>query len=105
MKIAPDITSASLFASRMRLPARAAARLGASPAAPTIAATTVSQPSLFDTSTSACLPYATWVRLPAARNCASTRAAVSASPTTATSGAKRRHWATSFSPLRWAVSA
>ena len=38
------MTSASLFASRMRLPARAAASVGRSPAAPTIAATTVSTP-------------------------------------------------------------
>ena len=75
------------------------------PAAPTIAATTVSQPSLFDTSTSACGPCSTVVLLPAARSFASTCAAVSASPTTATSGAKRRHCSTSLSPLRCAVSA
>src|SRR5688572_15025065 len=36
----PDITSDSLFASRTRLPARAAARVGSKPAAPTIAAIT-----------------------------------------------------------------
>jgi hypothetical protein len=38
---APDITSASLLASRMRLPARTAAMVGARPAAPTMAAITL----------------------------------------------------------------
>jgi hypothetical protein len=42
MNNGPDITSASLFASMMRLPARAAARLHGKPAAPTIAAITAS---------------------------------------------------------------
>jgi hypothetical protein len=40
---APATTTASLFASRMRLPARAAARVEFNPAAPTMAAITVSQ--------------------------------------------------------------
>jgi hypothetical protein len=40
---APASTSDSLFASSMRLPARAAARVEFSPAAPTMAAITVSQ--------------------------------------------------------------
>ena len=45
----PASTSDSLFASSRRLPARAAASVDGRPAAPTIAATTVSQTSL-DTS-------------------------------------------------------
>jgi hypothetical protein len=40
MKTGPAITSASLFASRMRFPARAAEIVDGSPAAPTIAAIT-----------------------------------------------------------------
>ncbi len=42
MNTSPPTTSASLFASSRRLPARAAARQGASPAAPTMAAMTTS---------------------------------------------------------------
>jgi hypothetical protein len=46
----------------------------------------VSQPLAFDTSTSASAPYVTSVLQPASRYLPATRAAVSASPTTATSG-------------------
>jgi hypothetical protein len=42
MNTSPPTTSASLLASSRRLPARAAARQGAKPAAPTMAAITVS---------------------------------------------------------------
>ena len=38
MNSAPDTTSASLFANRIRRPRRTAARVGRTPAAPTIAA-------------------------------------------------------------------
>ena len=42
MKISPDITRASLLASKIVLPASAAANVGNNPAAPTIAAITES---------------------------------------------------------------
>ena len=46
MNSGPAITSASLLASSTRLPARAAASVGARPAAPTIAAITASQSAM-----------------------------------------------------------
>ena len=58
MNAAPPMTSASLLASRMRLPARAAASVGRRPAAPTIAATTVSAPGSVAASTSPASPRA-----------------------------------------------
>ncbi|MCY1552240.1 hypothetical protein D9M68_886230 [compost metagenome] len=56
MKSEPAATSASLFANRTRLPLRAAARAAGSPAAPTIAAMTESQPGSAAVSASACAP-------------------------------------------------
>ena len=64
MKAAPPITSASLFASRMRLPARAAASVGARPAAPTMAASTVSASGNEAASTSPASPATTRVAAP-----------------------------------------
>ena len=57
MNNGPDITSASLFASMMRLPALAAARLERRPAAPTIAAMTASTSSCAATSLNARLAH------------------------------------------------
>ena len=49
----PDMTKASLFASNTLLPALAAAKVGTKPAAPTIAAITVSHPESVTALTSA----------------------------------------------------
>ena len=64
---APASTSDSLLASRIRLPARAAASVDDSPAAPTIAATTVSQPSPDTSASSAAAPACATVGRPASR--------------------------------------
>ena len=56
----PAMTSASLFASSTRFPACAAANVAGSPAAPTIAAMTVSTCGSIATSTSDCGPARTW---------------------------------------------
>ena len=77
MNSAPPTTSASLLASSSRLPARAAARQGARPAAPTMAAITLSTSGCAASSHSASAPTATSVRKPrAARPARSRRAAV-----------------------------
>ena len=105
MNSAPPITSASLFASRMRLPARAAASVGESPAAPTIAASTVSTSPSEAAAARPSGPASTRVgkRSPA-RSTASARAA-STSSSAAIVGRKRRHSAASFAALRCAASA
>ena len=56
MKSAPPTTSASLLASSRRLPARAAAMQGGRPAAPTMAAITLSTSGSAASSHSACAP-------------------------------------------------
>ena len=56
IKSSPDITSASLFANNTRFPALTAANVGMSPAAPTIAAMTVSTLLSLDTFTNASTP-------------------------------------------------
>lgn len=66
MNSAPDITSASLLASSTRLPASTAARVDGSPAAPTMAAITMSTSGALATSHNACSPNSTRVRIPAA---------------------------------------
>ncbi|MCY1380358.1 hypothetical protein D9M69_681700 [compost metagenome] len=66
MNRAPDITSASLLASRTFLPASTAARVGLSPAAPTIAAITASTSGWAATSHRPCSPNSTRVARPAA---------------------------------------
>ena len=64
---APASTSDSLLASSRRLPARAAASVDGRPAAPTIAATTVSQASPATSASSASSPACAWVARPASR--------------------------------------
>ena len=59
MNTAPAITSASLLASRIRLPARAAASVGRNPAAPTMAAMTESAVSSVATASSPSGPLST----------------------------------------------
>ena len=66
----PAITSVSLFASNIRLPAFAAAIAGCSPAAPTIAAMTISTSSCEDISQSAASPCKTTVVDPMLSSCA-----------------------------------
>ena len=53
---APDMTNASLLASKTLLPAFTAASVGKSPAAPTMAAITASTSGALDTSSSALAP-------------------------------------------------
>ena len=73
---APAMTSDSLFATRTCLPARAAASVDGSPAAPTMAAITTSTSGLAATALSASTPQATAVGHSAARrSSASNRAA------------------------------
>src|SRR5699024_2560651 len=99
----PAMTMDSLLASNRRLPARAAASVEASPAAPTMAATTVSTPPMAATVASASGPASTAQATPAP---CSARASVSlhaASAMTATAGRCRTQSSTSLSTLRWAV--
>ena len=105
MNRSPATTSASLLASSSFLPARAAARLGASPAAPTMAAITASTPGSLLTSHSACGPASTSTGKPSsltrrARSCACAGLAI-----TAYRGTKRWHWARIVSTWVAAVSA
>ncbi len=99
------MTSASLLASRIRLPALAAARAGRRPAAPTIAATTVSAPDHAAASTMPASPPRTRVGSPAPARARSRRRAASGSDSAATSGRWRRQSCASFSHWPLAVSA
>ena len=84
MKIGPAMTRASLLARRSFLPASAAARVGASPAAPTIAAITTSTSGRVAADTSPASPASTSVatsaparrRLSASAPCASASTAM-----------------------------
>ena len=87
----PAMTSASLLASRMRLPARAAAIVASSPAAPTMAATTVSTSGCAATCASASGPCTICVRAPGRAQQRGEFAASSTPGTAAYRGAKRRH--------------
>ena len=87
----PDITSASLFAKSTLLPACAAANAGSRPAAPTIAAITVSQPDSVTAVTKACGPYRTCVWIFFSSNRVLKRAAAAASVTTAMAGLNSTH--------------
>ncbi|MCY1185470.1 hypothetical protein D9M73_262490 [compost metagenome] len=95
MNKAPDITSASLLASRTFLPASTAARVGRNPAAPTIAAITASTSGAAATWHKPASPSSTSVLEPAAANPARNCPAASADGTTANTGAWRRHSASS----------
>ncbi len=95
MKKRPAITSDSLFASSTRLPARAAAIVGISPAAPTMAAITTSVCGCAATSTRPASPSSTSTRSPSARTAARNAVAAAWSATTAYSGAWTRHCASS----------
>ena len=102
----PLMTSASLLASSTRLPAPAAASVGRRPAAPTIAATTVSTSGSRAMSASASSPADTRVSSqPPALSSVSRRSAPSASRTTARAGRWARHCSASASTLVFADSA
>ena len=106
MSSGPAMTSDSLLASSRRLPARAAASVERSPAAPTMAAMTLSTSGSAAISSSASAPASTRVRAPRARSCSSSlRAAVASA--SAANGARRTALpaAASFSALRCAPSA
>ncbi len=97
MKSAPPTTRASLLASSSRLPARAAAMQAGRPAAPTMAAITLSTPGSQASSHRACGPTRTSVDK---RSCARPRRASSARAslgTTTTRGRNRWHCANSRS--------
>jgi len=97
MKSPPPTTSASLLASSKRLPARAAAMHGGRPAAPTMAAITLSTSSAAASSHKACAPACTSVAEPCSRNARRNSAARSGLGSTATRGRQRRHCCTSTS--------
>ncbi len=101
----PDMTSASLLASKTFLPARAAASDGARPAAPTMAAMTVSVAGLDATAHSAASPKSTSVLKPLALSNLDSCSAACSVPTTARTGWNCSHWAASSSTREWAVSA
>jgi len=68
----PDMTKASLLASNTRLPAFTASSVGTSPAAPTIAAITVSTSAAVTKPSKSFMPVVTWILSVAgktARNC------------------------------------
>ena len=100
MNSAPPTTRASLLASIRRLPARAAARQGGRPAAPTMAAITASTSGCDAISHRASAPTSTAVALPASRNLACSSCACTDSGSTANLGFQARHWA-SNSSTRW----
>ena len=100
----PAITMASLFASSTRLPVRAAASVDSSPAAPTMAASTVSQSSPDAASTNAAAPEVTRVRNPAISMRSRRVASSVVSAITASSGSKRRHSSASSFTCVLAVS-
>ncbi|MCY1283979.1 hypothetical protein D9M68_713570 [compost metagenome] len=83
MNRAPDITSASLLASKTFLPASTAARVGLSPAAPTMAAITASTSDAAATAHNPASPTSTSVDSPAARKPSRRLRAADSSGTTA----------------------
>ena len=93
----PDITNASLLASSTLFPARAAARVGSSPAAPTIPASTWRTCGRATTSSRAAGPASTVVAVPASRLRSS--AADASSTSTANSGRYARHCTSMASTL------
>ncbi len=101
----PVMTSASLFASSTRLPARTAANVGMRPAAPTIAAITVSTPGSATAAASASTPASTRVARPLARNASRAFAAAAGSARITASGRNRRACSTMVSQLRQAPRA
>ena len=105
MKSAPDMTSASLLARSTSLPARAAASVAGSPAAPTIAAMTTSTASSATMRSSASLPWCTSVASPCARTAAASRSAAAASQSTACAGRKATHCSSSTRSFLPAASA
>ena len=104
MSSSPASTSDSLLASNRRLPACAAASVDDSPAAPTIAATTLSQASPAASASNAASPACAWVSSPASRSPSRNAAKPAASAITAWSGRCVRHSATSASTLLPAAS-
>ena len=101
----PDITKASLLASNTLLPAFAAAKVGTKPAAPTMAAITVSQPESVTAVTNASGPYKTCVRIFFSSSNAVKRAAPCASPITARAGENSIHCFANSSTCLLAVKA
>ena len=100
----PAITSDSLFASNTRLPARTAARVGSSPAAPTMAAITMCVASPVTASASACVPSSTRVFEPQFASAARAWAAAVGSIKTTLSGANVSACSTTVCQLVWAPS-
>src|SRR5690606_19367477 len=100
----PASTSDSLLASSRRLPARAAARVEPRPAAPTIAATTVSQSSPAASASIACAPPCAVVARPASRSPARRTSRREASAIAAWAGRWVAHSCTSASTLLPAAS-
>ena len=103
MKNAPPTTSASLLARSSRLPEWAAARQGARPAAPTMAAITVSTSSCPASSHRAPAPCRTSAATPASARRRASEAAPSAVATTTWRGRNFRQIANSSSSRYWAV--
>ena len=105
MNSRPDITSASLFASRIRFPDRAAVSDGIKPAPPTIAAMTQSTSGCAATCSSPETPASTSVSGTSTESTAPSRIAAESSDMTAKRGRHRRHCAASRSTFECAVSA
>jgi len=105
MKSSPPTTSASLFASSRRLPARAAARHGPRPAAPTMAAITESVSSCDAIVSRASSPISTTVLRPFCLSLSASSAACGALAITANFGENCAHCASSSSTLVAAESA
>jgi len=101
----PAMTRASLLASRMRLPARAAASVEVSPAAPTMAAMTASTAAAAAAFSRPSRPASTRVARPWASTRRASSCAASASLMTAYSGCSVRTCCQSASTWRCALSA
>ena len=104
MRSRPDMTSASLLASSTRLPARAAASVGISPAAPTMAAITMSTLSPATSAASASVPLSTRVAEPVLRSAARASSAARGSTSTTQSGLNSIACCTTACQLPWAHS-
>ncbi len=105
IKTGPAITNASLLASSSFLPARAAARVGRKPAAPTIAAMTVSASERLAMVSSASTPTRTVVGVLVCRNMPLRRLAAASEPTTAKRGKNWWHCSARRSTFLFADSA
>jgi len=101
----PAITSDSLLASSSRLPARAAASVERSPAAPTMAAMTQCTSGSSASSSSAPLPASTRVPSAAPSRCARSSAAARSSASAAYAGRQVRICCASFAALLLAAMA